>query len=457
MKRHRIEELIRRESEFLEQEVKVAGWVRTVRVQKKHAFFSLNDGSHLSGIQIFIEGEREQAYALCQKLSTGSALSVCGLLLKSPGRGQNLEIRATQLTLLGDCPAESYPLQKKHHSFEFLRTLPHLRPRTQTTLALSRLRNTLFYQTHRFFQERGFSHIHTPILTSTDCEGAGEQFLVSTLPRESEEKHSPFFGQDAYLTVSGQLHAEAYSLALGDVYTFGPTFRAENSHTSRHLAEFWMVEPEMAFIDLEQDIQCAQEYIQFCLCQLLSLCEQELQFFEQKASFKLCNRLHRLAEKSFVRISYSEAIEILKQAPRSFTFPVQWGRDIQSEHERYLAEEYFKGAVVVYDYPIQIKPFYVRVNEDDKTVAAMDILLPQVGELVGGSQREEREQVLLSRIEACKLSPENIQWYIDLRRFGSVPHAGFGLGFERFLQFISGMENIRDLIPFPRFASSIYS
>jgi asparaginyl-tRNA synthetase len=381
------------------------------------------------------------------------------VLVQSPGQKQKWEIQATSVHVFGTCLAEDYPLQKKRHSFEFLRTIAHLRPRTNTQGAIVRVRNALAYATHKFFQERDFLYIHTPIITASDCEGAGAQFLVTTLdpskpPRLPDGKvdfSKDFFGKPAYLTVSGQLNGEAFACALSDIYTFGPTFRAENSNTSRHLAEFWMIEPEMAFADLNANRAVAEAYLKYTLAYVLEHCPEEMEFFDQFIEKGVIDRLKHVVATPFAHLSYTQAVDILQKADRAFQFPVSWGSDLQSEHERYLAEEYCKCPVVLTDYPKEIKSFYMRANDDGKTVAAMDVLVPKIGEIIGGSQREERADLLEQKILSFGLDPQNYEWYTQLRKYGTVPHAGFGAGFERLVLFATGMENIRDVIPFPRF------
>lgn len=419
----------------------VCGWVRTVRDQKTFAFVEVNDGSTLASLQVIIRSDQ-----LVPELTTGASVSVTGELVESPGKNQAFELRASSLQVYGTCDPERYPLQKKRHSFEFLRTIAHLRPRTNTQGAVLRVRNALAYATHLFFQERGFLYVHTPLITGSDCEGAGEMFRVS---KQSDKEE--FFGKPTFLTVSGQLEGEILACALSDIYTFGPTFRAENSNTSRHLAEFWMIEPEMAFADLAADMECAESYLKFCITYALNHCAEDLAFFDKFVANGLLERLRHVAETPFVRFTYTEAIDILKKASKTFEFPVEWGCDLQSEHERYLAEEHCKKPVILSDYPAKIKAFYMRQNDDEKTVAAMDVLVPKIGEIIGGSQREERLDVLGEKIDAMGFKREDYWWYLELREFGSVPHAGFGLGFERLLLFITGMENIRDVIPFPRY------
>lgn len=438
--------------------VTVCGWIRTVREQKTFCFVELNDGSTLSNLQIVVESTLPDYAELVKQLSTGASIRATGLLAESPGQKQKWELKASEIHLFGACP-EDYLLQKKRHSFEFLRTIAHLRPRTNTQGAVTRIRNALGLATHLFFQERGFLYVQTPIITASDCEGAGEQFLVTTLDINKPPRHSDgavdfskdFFGKPAYLTVSGQLGGEAYACALSDVYTFGPTFRAENSNTSRHLAEFWMIEPEMAFADLKTNMECAESFLKFLFSYVLKNCAEDMEFFDAFIEKGVIERLKHVAESPFAYLTYTEAVEILKKSGKSFQFPVQWGIDLQSEHERYLAEEYCKKPVILTDYPAKIKAFYMRDNDDGKTVAAMDVLVPKIGEIIGGSQREERFERLEKKIIDFGLKPEDYWWYLQLRKYGSVPHAGFGAGFERLVQFTTGMENIRDVIPFPRF------
>ncbi len=456
MKRTRILEI---NTSFLGKTLTVCGWVRTVRDQKNFAFVEINDGTTLSGLQIVLEASLPHYMELLQNLSTGASLSVTGELVESPGAKQKWEIRAKEVTIFGTCGGEDYPLQKKRHSFEFLRTIAHLRARTNTQGAVMRVRNSLAFATHRFFQEKGFLYIHTPIITASDCEGGGEQFLVTTLNLEklSQKPGTPvdfgmdFFHKPAYLTVSGQLNGETMASALGDIYTFGPTFRAENSNTSRHLAEFWMIEPEMAFADLLDNMDCAESYLKYVLRYVLDTCPEDLAFFDQFIEKGLLQRLHHVLNTPFARLTYTEAVEILKKSGKNFQFPVEWGIDLQSEHERYLAEEYCQKPVILTNYPSKIKAFYMRANSDGKTVAAMDVLVPKIGEIIGGSQREERLDLLEKKIVNFGLNKQDYAWYLDLRKYGTVPHAGFGAGFERLVQFVTGMENIRDVIPFPRF------
>ena len=523
--------------------MQLRGWVRTVRAQKDLSFIEVNDGSSLSGIQAVVNGDvpgREHLDA--GDITTGAAVVIKGTVVESPGGKQAVEVAVESIKLIGGADASNFPLQKKRHTLEYLRSIAHLRPRTNTIGAVTRVRNQLAYATHTFFQQHGFQYVNTPIVTASDCEGAGEQFQVTTLingidgpsvasaqsnvaseaditaakaaaaeqgvvvktlkdakkegkatKEEVDEavaellalkakaeslENSPaaaaaggdiprdaagavdygkdFFGKPSYLTVSGQLNAEIYACAMRDVYTFGPTFRAENSNTSRHLAEFWMVEPELAFADLQDDMDCAEAYLKHCLTHVLEHCDEDLEFFEKNISKdNLRERLRGVATSDFARITYTEAVDHVLKAKKKFEFPVEWGCDLQSEHERYLTEEVFKNRpVIVRDYPKAVKAFYMRENDDGKTVAAMDVLVPKVGELMGGSQREERLDVLERRIEEVGLEKESYWWYLDLRRYGSVPHAGFGLGFERLVQYVTGVENIRDVIPFPRYPGS---
>jgi len=438
------------------QTVTVSGWVRTVRDQKSFAFIEMNDGSTLANLQVIAEKSLPSYEQIIQQLTTGTSISITGKLAESPGKNQALELKAQSIHVYGSCNPERYPLQKKRHSFEFLRTIAHLRPRTNTQGAVMRIRSALAFATHLFFHQRGFIYVQTPIITASDCEGGGEMFRVTTLDplAQHTDFSKDFFNKPAFLTVSGQLEGEILSCALSDIYTFGPTFRAENSNTSRHLAEFWMIEPEMAFADLHADMECAQSYLKFCVQYVLEHCKEDLEFFDKFIENGLIARLQQVAESSFVHLTYSDAIEILLKSPKQFEFPVQWGSDLQSEHERYLAEEHCKKPVILTDYPAKIKAFYMRANDDGKTVAAMDILVPKIGEILGGSQREERLDVLVKKITDMGLKQEDYWWYLELREYGSVPHAGFGLGFERLVLFITGMENIRDVIPFPRYPGS---
>jgi asparaginyl-tRNA synthetase len=433
-----------------DQSVTVQGWVRTKRELKEFTFLEVNDGSSLANLQVILEPTLPDYENVLKTISTGAAIAVSGNLVLSPGKGQNIELKAAEITLYGDCPPE-YPLQKKRHSFEFLRTIAHLRARTNTLGAVMRVRNACATAIHTFFQEKGFIWVHTPIITANDCEGAGELFTVTSLDLKKPANFAEdFFGKRAYLTVSGQLQAEVMAMALSNVYTFGPTFRAENSNTSRHLAEFWMVEPEMAFCDLEGDQDLAEAFLKYIFKFVLENCPEDLQFFNERIDKTVLSTAENIVNSEFGRITYSEAIELLEKADRQFEFPVEWGVDLQSEHERYLAEELFKKPVIVTNYPKTIKAFYMRLDDSNKTVSAMDILAPKIGEIIGGSQREERLDVLIQRMQEQGMNPDDLWWYLDLRRYGSVPHAGFGLGFERLVQFMTGMTNIRDVIPFPR-------
>jgi asparaginyl-tRNA synthetase len=439
-------------------QVKVQGWVRTRRDSKGgFSFLELNDGSSQGNLQVVADGKLPNYESEIKKLGTGASVAVVGEVRKSPAKGQATEMHAASITVFGQADPESYPLQKKGHSFEFLRTIAHLRPRTNTFGAIARLRNCVSRSIHDFFQERGFLYVHTPIITTSDCEGAGQMFHVTTLDLDKlprKEGHldfeQDFFGRAAYLTVSGQLEGESYACALGKIYTFGPTFRAENSNTSRHLAEFWMVEPEMAFYELDDNMALAEAFIKRIIKDALERCGEDMQFFKDRIDATRLPILEQLLKSSFLRVSYTEAVDVLQKSGQTFEYPVQWGVDLQAEHERYLTEKHYNSPVILYNYPRTLKPFYMRVNDDNKTVRAMDVLVPGVGEIIGGSQREDRNDVLVQRMEEQKLDPKAYWWYLDLRRYGSVPHSGFGLGLERTLLFLSGMGNIRDVIPFPR-------
>lgn len=441
-----------------QEEIEIKGWVRTKRELKEFSFMEINDGSSLANLQVVLNSNLSNYQEIIKRINTGVSVTVKGILLESPAKGQKVELQAQEIEILGECDPENYPLQKKRHSFEFLRTIGHLRGRTNTIGAVMRVRNACANAIHQFFQNQGFLWVHTPIITASDCEGAGELFTVTNLnldkliaeKKEHINYEEDFFGRQAYLTVSGQLEAEIMAMSFQNVYTFGPTFRAENSNTSRHLAEFWMVEPEMAFCDLEGDQKLAEEFLKYVFKYVLDNCPEDMEFFNQRINQNVLTNADIIINSEFARISYTEAINLLEKSQKNFEFPVAWGIDLQSEHERYLAEELFKKPVIVTNYPKDIKAFYMRLNDDQKTVAAMDILAPGIGEIVGGSQREERLEVLQRRMTECKVNPENLWWYLDLRRYGTVPHAGFGLGFERLVQFMTGMENIRDVIPFPR-------
>ncbi|MFZ2445463.1 MAG: asparagine--tRNA ligase [Syntrophobacteraceae bacterium] len=454
----RIADLFGKEGEYTGKTVRVQGWVRTRRDSKAGiSFIELNDGSCLKSLQVVAGLDRPEYREVLEKITTGCAVLVEGTVAPSPGKGQAVEVQADRIELYGWADPAVYPLQKKRHSFEFLRQIAHLRPRTNTIGAVSRVRNRLSFAIHRFFQERGFHYIHTPIITASDCEGAGETFRVTTLdplraaPASAEDPYrDDFFARPAYLTVSGQLQAEIYALALGRVYTFGPTFRAENSNTSRHLAEFWMVEPEMAFFDLEDDLELAKEFIKYLVSAVLDECSEDIEFFTKFVEPELRGRLETVVSRPFEVITYTEAVGLLEKSGEKFAFPVEWGSDLQAEHERWLTEKVFGKPVGIIHFPRSLKPFYMRVNEDGKTVAAMDVLVPGTGEIIGGSQREERLDMLLEQMKLKGISTEDYRWYIELREFGSAPHAGFGLGFERLVQFVTGLPNIREVIPFPR-------
>lgn len=444
--------------------ITVCGWVRTRRDAKGLSFLELNDGSCLANIQVIID-EGTPAYASLAPVSTGASVCVRGKLVESPGKGQKWEVRADSLDIYGTADVESFPLQKKRHSDEFLRTIAHLRPRTNKYGAMFRIRSETAFAVHEYFREHGFYHVHTPILTGSDCEGAGEMFRVTTLP-VGEQAPAPkggearpadagpyaddFFGKECNLTVSGQLEAENMALALGKVYSFGPTFRAENSNTPRHCAEFWMIEPEMAYADIIDDMDLAEDITRVVVRRVLERCAQDIDLFNRFVEPGLLDGLHTLVNEPFARIPYREAVDILNKCGKKFEFPPFFGTDLQTEHERFLTDEHFKKPVIVYDYPKNIKAFYMRLNDDDQTVAAMDLLVPRIGELAGGSQREDRLDVLERRIGELGQDIKHYWWYLDLRRFGSAPHAGFGLGFERLLMLLTGISNIRDVIPFPR-------
>jgi asparaginyl-tRNA synthetase len=430
-------------------QIVVKGWVRTRRDSKGFSFIELNDGSCLASIQV-IADQATAGYEQIARFTTGASAIVEGSLVPSPGREQKWEIKAKRIELVGPADA-TYPLQKKGHSLEFLRTIAHLRPRSNLFGAVFRTRSRLAFAVHEFFQSRDFIYVHTPIITASDCEGAGELFRVTTLKGDIDEKPElDFFGRRTYLTVSGQLEGEAFACALSNIYTFGPTFRAENSNTARHAAEFWMIEPEMAFCDLAGDMDLAEEFIKAMARYTLEQCADDLALFAKFVDKDVYDRLKFVVERPFVRITYAEAIQILEQSGKSFQFPVEYGVNLQSEHERYLTEEHFKSPVTVYNYPRQIKPFYMRLNDDGKTVTAMDVLVPGIGEVIGGAQREERLEQLLDNMRFHKLDPKDYWWYVDLRKYGTVPHAGFGVGFERLLMFLTGVQNIRDVIPFAR-------
>ena len=444
------------------QEIAVSGWVRTARESKNVGFLELNDGTCFRNLQVIIEANKFEDFKTLANLSVSTSVTVCGKAVLTPKAKQPFEINADQVIIEGTC-APDYPLQKKRHTLEFLRTIPSLRARTNTYQAVFRVRSEAAFALHSFFHENGFVYVHTPLITGSDCEGAGEMFRVTTLdPAEppldengNVDFSRDFFGQETNLTVSGQLEGESLALAFGKIYTFGPTFRAENSNTPRHAAEFWMVEPEIAFCDLAGEMDVSEAMIKYVIAHLLKACPDEMQFFNNFYDKELIGRLTALKDAEFVRISYTEAIDILKKHNSQFQFPVEWGSDLQTEHERFLTEQIYKKPVFVTDYPKEIKSFYMRINEDGKTVAAADMLVPGVGELCGGSQREEREDVLLARIRELGLREEDYQWYLDLRRFGTAKHAGYGLGFERLIMYVTGMSNIRDVEIYPRCAGKL--
>jgi asparaginyl-tRNA synthetase len=439
------------------QDVTVKGWVRSRRGNKHVQFIALNDGSCLSTIQVVVDLQKFDADSL-RAITTGACIRATGLLAESPARGQSVEIQAHELETYGSANPETYPLQKKGHSLEFLREIAHLRPRTNTFGAVLRIRNTMAFAIHRFFQRRGFVCLHTPVITGSDCEGAGEMFRVTTLdPKDPPlndqgtiDFSQDFFGRETALTVSGQLEGELGAMALGEIYTFGPTFRAENSNTARHLAEFWMVEPEMAFHELSDNMDLAEEFLKFLVQNALDECLDDLEFLSKYYDADLLERLRSTLDCAFERLTYTEAITILEKSEKKFEFPISWGKDLQAEHERYLVEETFKRPVILTDYPATIKPFYMKMNADERTVRAMDVLFPKIGEIIGGSQREDDHERLLQRVREMNILEKDVWWYLETRQFGSAPHSGFGLGFERLMLFVTGMANIRDVIPFPR-------
>ena len=445
------------QADHLNERIRAIGWVRSIRHSKAGiSFIEVNDGSSVSSIQVVAPKELAN-YSEIEKITAGVSITVSGILVESMGKGQDVEIQATEVKILGPIEEpENYPISKKRHTFEYLRGLPHLRIRTNTFGAIARIRSSVANKIHNYFFENGFHWVNTPIITSSDCEGAGELFKVSTLDHNQKKAAAlesdyaeDFFGRETFLTVSGQLNAEAYCLAMSKVYTFGPTFRAENSNTSRHLAEFWMIEPEIAFADLEDNAALAEALLKAIIEHVLENCSEDINFFTQQIDKALTERLLGVLEKKFEKIPYTDAIEILKKSKGDFHFPVEWGLDLQSEHERFLTEDYANGPVIVSDYPKDIKAFYMRLNDDGSTVSAMDVLVPGIGEIIGGSQREERLDILDSRMQSQRILNE-LSWYRDLRKYGTVPHAGFGLGFERLISYITGMDNIRDCIPFPR-------
>ena len=439
------------------QEVTAKGWVRTKRGNKNIAFIALNDGSTINNIQIVVE-TANFSEELLKKITTGACIAATGNLVESVGSGQAVEIQATDITLYGEANPDTYPLQKKGHSMEFLRTIAHLRPRTNTFGAVLRIRHAMAFAIHKYFNDKGFVYLHTPIITASDCEGAGEMFQVTTLdlnnpPRKENgqiDYSQDFFGRQTSLTVSGQLEGELGAMALGEIYTFGPTFRAENSNTPRHLAEFWMIEPEMAFYDITDNMELAEDFIKSLVRYALENCMDDIKFLNDMFDKELISRLEGVVKTDFVRLTYTEGIKILEESGEKFEYPVSWGVDLQSEHERYLVEKHFKKPVIMTDYPKDIKAFYMKQNDDGKTVRGMDVLFPKIGEIIGGSERESSLEKLEARISELNMGRETLEWYLDTRRFGSAPHSGFGLGFERLLLFVTGMSNIRDVIPFPR-------
>ncbi len=438
--------------------VSLSGWVRTRRDSKEVSFLVVNDGSDVQGLQVVIDSDIEGFAEASSHCKNGAAVCITGTLVESPGKGQKVELQAESFELVGGCIAEDYPLQKKRHTNEFLRTIPHLRPRTNTFGAAFRIRSEASFAIHSFFNQEGFSYIHTPIITTSDCEGAGKMFQVTTLNQDNIPKldskkvdySKDFFGQEAHLTVSGQLEAEMFACSLKKAYTFGPVFRAENSNTPRHLAEFWMVEPEMAFCDLAGNMEVAERFIKFTIGHVLEKCQSDMAFFNQWVEKGIVDSLESVVTADFARITYDEAIKVLEKSKQKFEFPVAWGNDLQTEHERYLTEEHIKGPVFVTNYPTEIKAFYMYLDEGEKTVSAMDLLVPRLGEIIGGSMREHREDILLKQLDKFNVPREHIEWYLDLRKYGTNPHSGFGLGFERLVMYLTGLKNIRDVIPCPR-------
>jgi asparaginyl-tRNA synthetase len=451
-----IKQLHRETSTYLNNNITIGAWVRTVRSSKEFGFMELNDGTFFKGVQVVFDNTLSN-FSEAEKLSVGSSVEVEGILVESPAAGQAFELKATRVKVLNQAP-EDYPLQKKKHSFEFLREISYLRGRSNTFSAVYRLRSVLSYAVHKFFQEEGFSYVHTPIISTSDAEGAGEMFNVTTLDLENLPKNDKgeidytkdFFGKKAGLTVSGQLNAEALVMGLNKVYTFGPTFRAENSNTTRHASEFWMMEPEMAFATLEDDMNLAEKMIKYFINYVLAELPEEMEFFDKFIEPGLLDRLKAVASADFARVTYTEAVDLLIKSGEKFAYPVEWGIDLQTEHERYITEKIYNKPVFLIDYPKDIKAFYMKQNDDDKTVRAMDLLVPGIGEIIGGSQREERYDVLVKRMTDMGMKVEDYDWYLDLRKYGSVEHAGFGLGFERAIMYLTGMANIRDVIPFPR-------
>ncbi len=461
MKRTLLKEVFKNSSNLGETVVTVAGWIKTVRDSKTFGFIELNDGSYFKNCQIVFDRNKIENYDEVAKQNVGASIKVVGKVILTPERNQPFEINADSIEILGTSSPD-FPLQKKRHTLEFLRTIPHLRPRTNTFSAVFKIRSEAAYAIHKFFNERGFVYVHTPIITGSDCEGAGAMFQVTTLdldnvPMENgrADYTKDFFSKKSSLTVSGQLDVENFAMSFANVYTFGPTFRAEHSNTVRHAAEFWMIEPELAFADLSDDMDCAEEMVKFIINYVKDTCKEELEFLNKFVDTGLLDRLNNVANNNFKRLTYTEAIEILEKVKDRFSAPVYWGVDLQSEHERYITEEVFKKPVFLTDYPKEIKAFYMRLNDDGKTVAASDLLVPGIGELVGGSQREERLEILEKRMNECGLNPEDYKAYLDLRKFGGVVHSGFGLGFERMIMYLTGISNIRDVLPFPRTVGSL--
>lgn len=457
----KIKSLYRETEKYSDKQVKISGWIRTVRASKNFGFIEINDGSFFKNLQVVFEEGNIENFKEVSKLTISSTITVEGTVVITPNSKQPFEIKATKIAVDGNSNSD-YPLQKKRHSLEYLRTIAHLRPRSNTFSAVFRVRSLAAYAIHKFFQERGFVYVHTPIITGSDCEGAGEMFRLTTLdlkdiPKDDKgniDYKEDFFGRETNLTVSGQLSAETFALAFRDVYTFGPTFRAENSNTARHAAEFWMIEPEMAFAELKDDMNMAEDMVKYVISYVRENAPEEMEFFNSFIDKGLFERLDNVVNSDFARITYTEAVDILKKSGEEFNYPVEWGIDLQTEHERYITEKVFKKPVFVTDYPKEIKAFYMRMNEDNKTVAAMDLLVPGVGEIIGGSQREERLDVLKSRMKELNLREEDYWWYLELRKYGETKHAGFGLGFERIIMYMTGMANIRDVIPFPRTTGS---
>ena len=457
-----VKKLFRTPEEFADKTITVSGWIRTIRVSKNFGFVELNDGSFFKNLQIIIEAEKLSNFVEVSKLNVGASITATGVLVMTPDAQQPFELKADNVIIEGESTPD-YPLQKKRHTFEYLRTMSHLRPRTNTFAAVFRIRSVIAYAIHQFFQERGFVYVHTPIITASDCEGAGEMFKVSTLDFENMPKDEngnvdysqDFFGKGVNLTVSGQLNVETYCMAFRNVYTFGPTFRAENSNTSRHAAEFWMIEPEIAFAELKDDMELAEDMLKYIINYCLENAPEEMEFFNKFVDKTLLDRLNNVVSNDFGHVTYTQAIEILEKHNDKFAYKVSWGCDLQTEHERFLTEEVFKKPVFVTDYPKEIKAFYMKLNDDNKTVAAMDLLVPGVGEIIGGSQREENYDTLVSRMKECGLNEEDYGFYLDLRKYGTNKHAGFGLGFERAVMYITGMSNIRDVLPFPRTVGTV--